>query len=73
MALTLVWQQADVDALKAAISSGVLIVKFDGPPGRLVQYQSIEAMRDQLARILAESGAADGRPNYKLAGFKKGL
>ena len=73
MALTLEYTQADVDALKAAIVSGVLTVTYSGPPARTITYQSSQAMRDLLAEILATDRAADGKKPYRLAAHRKGF
>jgi len=68
------WVQADIDALKSAISSGVLSVSFGGPPARTVVYQSLQAMRDLLADMVAEVTAAAGtRQPYRKAAFKSGF
>lgn len=45
------WTQADLDAIDAAISAGVLIVSFDGPPKRTIQYQQLSEMRKLRAEI----------------------
>jgi hypothetical protein len=68
------WTQADVDTLKAAIASGVLQVRYDGPPARSVTYQSLREMRDLLAAMLADLAASStSRPRYTLARTRKGL
>ncbi len=72
--VTVTWTQAEVDALKAAIASGVLSVEYDGPPARRVQYQSLAAMRELLAAIVAESAAAAGtRVTVRYAAHRKGF
>lgn len=67
------WTQADVDALKAAIATGVLEVTYDGPPRRTVRYQDLGAMRELLASMQADVRAAAGGTSYKLAAFRKGF
>lgn len=70
----LVWTQADVDQLKAAVVGGVLTVSFSGPPARTVTYQSLASLREALAAAAAAVDAAAGtRPSYKLIGTRKGL
>ena len=48
------WTQADIDTLKAAIAGGVLIVEYDGPPKRKIQYQDLAEMRSLLAEMRGE-------------------
>lgn len=49
------YTQADVDALKAAIATGALRVKFgSGPDSREVEYRSLSDMNATLATMLAE-------------------
>lgn len=68
------WTQADVDALKTAVASGILTVTYSGPPSRTVTYQNLDAMRRLLAEMVADVGNAAGtRSNYKLAANRKGL
>lgn len=68
------WSQADVDTLKAAVASGVLSVRYAGPPAREITYQSLAEMRKLLAEMVADVGAQTGaRPSFRLAGFKKGF
>lgn len=68
------WKESDMTSLRAAISSGVLSVRYDGPPGRTVTYQSLSEMRSLLAEMTASIGATAGtRPSYRLASTKKGL
>jgi hypothetical protein len=54
------WTQADIDTLRAAIATGILSVEYSGPPARRVQYQSLAAMRDLLAEMVADVGTAAG-------------
>jgi hypothetical protein len=69
-----VWTQEDVDTLKAAIASGVLTVAYDGPPRRLITYQSLAEMRSLLAEMIADvAGAAGTRKTVRLATSRKGF
>jgi multidrug resistance efflux pump len=64
MALT----QADADAIKKAIASGVRSVTF--ADGRAVQYQSVDEMKQALALANADIAAAAGSSaNSSLATF----
>lgn len=68
------WTQQDIDALKTAVASGVLSVRYAGPPAREITYQSLDAMRKLLAEMVASVGSAAGtRPTFRLAGYKKGF
>lgn len=64
------WTQAEIDALKAAVASGVLSVTYAGPPARTITYQSLADMRALLAEMVATS--TNGTP-YRLAATRKGL
>lgn len=64
------WTQADIDSLKKAIASGVLMVNFAGPPQREVQYQSTGAMRALLAEMISQ---VNGAPRYTRVSFNKGF
>jgi len=65
-----IWTQADVDALSAAIATGVLTVKYEGPPAREQTFQSIDAMR----RLLAEMVRQVQQPTaFRLASFSGGF
>lgn len=69
-----IWTQTDVDTLKVAVASGVLTVRYSGPPAREVTYQSLAAMRALLADMIADvAGAAGTRQGYRLAKFRKGF
>lgn len=69
-----IWTQEDIDALKAAIRTGVLSVRYDGPPGRTIVYQSLEAMRALLAEMVSQVGnAAETRSGYRVGRVSKGL
>lgn len=68
------WVQADINNLKAAIATGVLSVKYSGPPERTVVYQSLSEMRKLLAEMVAEvTGAAGTRQSYRKAATSKGF
>lgn len=64
------WTQADIDALKVAIKSGTLRVKY---ADREVTYHSLTDMRSLLAEMVADVGAAAGNKPYILATHSKGL
>lgn len=68
-----IWTQTDIDTLKAAVASGVLQVRYDGPPARMVQYQSLGEMRKLLASMVADVAAAAGGTSYVLASTRKGF
>lgn len=65
-----IWTSSDLAALKAAIASGVLMVSYDGPPKRTIQYQSLEAMRALLAQMIRD---VNGTPSYRRVAFRKGF
>ena len=68
------WAQADVDSLKAAISSGILTVSYAGPPSRTITYQSLAEMRKLLAEMVADVATSAGtRSSYRLVSTRKGL
>lgn len=69
-----IWTQADIDALKAAVATGVQSVTYAGPPSRTVTYQSLAEMRKLLAEMVASvRGAAGTRTTYRLASSRKGF
>lgn len=68
-----IWTQSDIDTLKTAVASGVLQVRYDGPPARMVQYQSLREMRDLLASMVADVAASSGSASYRLIATRKGL
>lgn len=67
------WTQADVDALKVAVASGVLSVRYDGPPARTITYHSLTEMRALLASMQQDVARAGGGSSYRLATTRKGL
>ncbi len=69
-----IWTQADVDSLKASVASGILTVRYDGPPGRTITYQSLAEMRALLASMQQDVAAASGQTTrYRYAATRKGL
>jgi len=68
------WTQGDVDNLKTAVASGVLSVRFDGPPARQITYHSLAEMRSLLASMQQDVARAAGQtPGYRFAATRKGL
>lgn len=68
------WTAADVVNLRAAVVSGVLSVRYDGPPGRTVVYQSLSEMRKLLAEMLISVGNTAGtHTSFRYAATSKGL
>lgn len=68
------WTQTDVDNLKAAVASGVLSVKYSGPPERTIVYQSLAEMRKLLAEMVADvADTAGTRRTYRYAAHRKGF
>ena len=64
------WTTADIESLKTAVASGILTVRYDGPPGRTITYQSLSEMRSLLAEMQRETKSA---PAYRLAQTRKGF
>lgn len=71
MAVT--YTQAEIDTLKSAIVSGILTVEYSGPPARKVTYQSLDAMRKQLALMEQSLNAGTGVVTHSVASTKKGF
>lgn len=67
------WTQSDIDTLKAAVASGILTVRYDGPPGRTITYQSLAEMRDLLAAMQQDVASNAGRQPFRLAATRKGV
>ena len=68
------WTQADVDALKAAVATGVLSVRYEGPPARQVTYHGLAEMRSLLASMQQDVARQAGQgTTYRLAATRKGL
>jgi len=64
------WSQNDIDSLKAAVASGIFTVRYDGPPGRTITYQSLSEMRSLLAEMQRQ---VKGHRSYRLARTRKGF
>ncbi len=64
------WTQADIDSLKGAVASGILTVRYDGPPGRTITYQSLAEMRALLAEM---QRSVKGTTSYRLVQTRKGF
>lgn len=62
-----------MDALRQAVASSILTVQYDGPPKRLITYQSLSQMRALLAEMVNQVAAAAGRPGFVFIGTSKGL
>lgn len=63
------WSQSDLDAIEAAIKSGVQRVKYDN---KEIEYRSMDEMmrvRDAIRKTLGQTAAS---PRI-LANFSKGL
>lgn len=67
------WTQTEIDTLRAAIASGVLTVSYDGPPRRMVTYQSTEAMLKVLALAQQAVNAAAGGTSWRRVATRKGV
>jgi hypothetical protein len=68
-----IWTEADVAALKVAVASGILLVRYEGPPAREIRYQNLREMRDLLGAMVADVAASAGRSSYTLAATRKGF
>lgn len=64
------WTEADLQRLKGAVASGILTVRYDGPPGRTITYQSLAEMRALLAEMQRE---VKGGTPYRLVQTRKGF
>jgi len=64
--------QAQLDALQAAIYSGVLRVVYEGPPRREITYQDIDQMQAILNAGQAVVDAAAGVSTTRFAATRKG-
>lgn len=67
------WTEAERDALKAALASGILTVSYAGPPARTITYQSLSAMRSLLSAMNAQLGDDDPPPRVRYAKHSKGF
>lgn len=63
------WTESDVTTLRAAVASGVLTVRYDGPPARMITYQSLAEMRSLLAEMQRD---VSPRPRSRVARIRKG-
>ena len=70
---TATWTQADVDALKVAVASGVLSVRYDGPPARTITYHDLGQMRALLASMQLDVARSAGASSYRFAATRKGF
>lgn len=64
------WTQADIDTLRKAIVSGVLVVRYDGPPARSITYQNLTEMTNLLGRMVAQ---VNGVKKTTLTAHSKGF
>lgn len=64
------WTQADLDSLRAALASGVLMVVYAGPPQRSVTYQSLDAMRALLAEMRRD---VEGSTSFRRVKVRRGF
>ncbi len=69
-AVAAVWAQADTATLAAAIASGAMIVEYDGPPKRKIQYHSLQQMRSLLAEVRRKVA---GAPTHRRARHRRGF
>jgi hypothetical protein len=58
------WTQQDIDTLKSAVASGVLRVRYKGPPEREVEYHSLAEMRSLLAEMVRSLNPSAPRSRY---------
>ena len=64
------WTTQQRDELQAAIASGLLSVRYEGPPAREETYQSLGAMRALLSEMNRQLANA---PTFRLATTRTGL
>lgn len=65
------WTTTDIATLERAIASGVLTVRYDGPPARSVTYQSTEQMLKVLA-LMKREVMGGGKTKVRYAATVKG-
>jgi hypothetical protein len=66
-----IWSQSDIDALKVAITRGVLSVTFGN---RTTTYHSLKEMRLLLAEMVGSvSQQTTGPTGYRLGSISKGV
>ncbi|PSJ55769.1 phage head-tail joining protein [Pseudaminobacter soli (ex Li et al. 2025)] len=63
------YSQAQIDALKAAMASGVLTVRHGETT---TTFRSLAEMQKQLADMEADVSASPTRPRRTVAGFSNG-
>ena len=63
------WTQTDVDALKAAIATGALEVRY--ADGRHVRYRSLADMERTLALMQGEVAGTAATPRVTYAAFSR--
>ena len=63
------YSQTDVDALKAAIATGALEVKY--ADGRQVRYRSLSEMRQILSTMTAEVAGSTTSPRVTYSEFSR--
>lgn len=64
------WTQSEITALRAAVASGVLSVRY---ADRTVTYHSLAEMRDLLADMERAAARAGGSPSFSVVTTSKGL
>lgn len=65
------WTLLEYEALKKAVSSGILSVRYND---RTVVYQSLKDMRDLLASMEAELNPSNTNgTRYRVAATRKGV
>lgn len=64
------WTQSEITALRAAVASGVLSVRY---ADRTVTYHSLAEMRDLLADMERATARASGSPSFSVVTTHKGL
>jgi hypothetical protein len=67
------WTQTDIEALEAAIASGVLSVNYAGPPQRSITYQSTDAMLKALAIMRRQVNSGAGATTFRRVQWSKGF
>lgn len=67
------YTQTEIDQLRAAITSGVLRVRYDGPPAREVTYHSLKEMRELLTTMNQTVVGTTAAPTFRLAKTSKGF
>lgn len=64
------YTQAQLLNLEVALTQGVLTVEYDGPPKRMVTYQSVAAMTALRAQMIRELNKP---PAFRHASFSSGF